>query len=120
MVWNSLVACHTIKQLSEPMQAKVYDHYHLIIALNRLDPNDLAALAKYDPFWLAFTMGDLGIPPMLGPKAAKWFYVPNPRRARTLLFEDYKRNGMQTTEKVARDIHEKYGVLLDLDTLSTE
>jgi hypothetical protein len=119
LVWNSLVAVHTLRQLSESKRAEVYEHYGRIAALNRLDPiHDVTAHAAYDPFWLAFTMADLGIPPLLGPKTAKWFYVVNPRRARAVLFE--RGRVEQIADKVLGDIKRNYGLSLDLDSLSLE
>jgi len=114
-VWNSLVACHTIQQLADNLKERVYRHYDAIVALNQLDPMlDIGFGSRYDPFWLALTMADLGISPML-PKAAKWFYVTHPRKARTVL--GYQGRGDEMVKKVANDIRLKYGLSLDLDTL---
>lgn len=66
LVWNSVVGIYTLRQLSDAKRAEVYQHYHVITALNHLDPmHDVTAHATYDPFWLAFTMADLGIAPLL-------------------------------------------------------
>jgi len=119
LAWNGLVAMHTIQQLSAATKAKVYEHYHTIVALNRLNPmHDLAAGVRYDPFWLAFTMADLGISPLLGPKPAKWFYVADPRRARNVLFDSNRSD--EIGDKVLRDIQRKHGVLINPDSLTPE
>jgi hypothetical protein len=116
LVWNSLVSVYTLRQLSDAKRAQVYEHYGRIAALNQLDPiHDVTAHAAYDPFWLAFTMADLGIAPLLGPKGAKWFDVVNPRRARARLFE--QNTFEQIGAKVVRDIYGKHGITLGPDTL---
>ena len=71
-MWNLLVAMHTIAQLSDSARARVYEHYDRIVALNRLNPlTDVALGVRHDPFWLAFSMADLAIFPIIGPKPAK-------------------------------------------------
>lgn len=118
-MWNSLAAIHTISQLSDVAKAQVHEHYRLVFSVNRLDPlNDVAVGLRYDLFWLAFTMADLGIPPLLGPKTAKWFNVCNHRRARNTIFERSSHN--EVAAKVIRDIHSKYGLLLDLNSMNPE
>jgi hypothetical protein len=119
LVWNSLVGVYTLRQLSDAKRAKVYQHYGRITALNRLDLiHDVTAHATYDPFWLAFTMADLGIAPLLGPKSAKWFDVVNPRRARARLFEQGTADSIG--DKVIRDIQRKHGISLDPDSMPLE
>jgi hypothetical protein len=120
-VWNSLVAMHTVAQLSDAMKARVYEHYSRIVVINRLDPfHDIALGPRHDPFWLAFTMADLGISPFLGHRTAKWFYVTNPRRARNILFDKADSESDAIGNKVIKDIQRKHGVLLDLETLRRE
>jgi hypothetical protein len=119
LVWNSLVGVYTLRQLSDAKRAEGYQHYERVALLNRLDPvHDVTASAAYDPFWLAFTMADLGIAPLLGPKTAKWFDVTNPRRARALLFEQGTHE--QIGHKVIQDIQRKHGILLTPDSLALE
>ena len=110
-MWNSLVAMHTFGQLSDVKKDELMRHYARILAMNNLDPlHDVAALADYDPFWMSFTLADLGVPPMLGPRTARWFYITNPRRARRLMID----NAQEISGKVLRDIQKKYGVTLKL------
>jgi len=119
LVWNSLVGIYTVRQLSDAKRAEAYQHYGRIVALNRLDPiHDVTAHATYDPFWLAFTMADLGIAPLLGPKSAKWFDIVNPRRARARLFEQGIADSIG--DKVIRDIQRKHGISLDPDSMPLE
>jgi hypothetical protein len=111
-MWNSLVAFHTFTQFSEAKQIEIIAHYGQILSLNNVDPMlDIAAGTPLDPFWLSIALGDLGVPPMLGPRTAKWFYVTNPRRARSLM------NAAQASDlagKVIVDVHEEYGIVLNV------
>ena len=119
LVWNSVVGVYTLRQLSDAKQAEVFQHYGVIVTLNHLDPiHDVTAHAAHDPFWLAFTMADLGIAPLLGPKSTKWFDVVNPRRARARLCE--LNLFEEIGSKVVRDIHSKHGILLTPDSLPLE
>lgn len=110
-VWNSLVALHTFPQLSDDKQEELMEHYLRIVAINVSQPAyDTAAFTPIDPFWLSFTLADMGIPPMLGPRGAKWFYITNPRRARYLATSRAQELG----EEILRDIHNRYGIRLSL------
>jgi len=119
LIWNSLVGVYTLRQLSDAKKAEVYQHYGTIVALNHLDPiHDVTAHAAHDLFWLAFTMADLGIAALLGPKSTKWFDVVNPRRARARLFEQGTLE--EIGSKVLRDIQSKHGISLTPDSLPLE
>jgi hypothetical protein len=119
-VWNSFVAMHTVGQLSDSARARVYEHYVRIVALNRLNPlTDLSVGLRHDPFWLAVSMADLGIFPMIGPKPAKWFRVKNPLRARTRVLSSPE-TGQAIADTVLQDIRKEYGLLLDPETLSPD
>ena len=118
-MWNSLAAIHTISQLSDEAKAQVHEHYRHIFSSNGLDRfDDVTACLRYDPFWLAVTIADLGIPPLLGTNSAKWFKVSNYRKARNTLFE--QNNHDEIAHKVVRDIHSKHGLLLDLNSMNPE
>jgi len=119
LLWNAFVGVHTFRQLSETKKAEVLEHYARIVALNQLNfVFDVAALSRYDPFWLAFTMADLGISPILGPESAKWFYVSNPRKARNQMFE--QEIAEELGSKVIRDVSRKHRILLDIEKLTIE
>jgi len=95
-------------------QAEVSAHYQRVLQLNVSDPSrDLAAAAKLDLFWLSFTLSDMGIPPILGPRSAKWFYVVNHRKARWAMAYE----GEQIAKKVIGDVRARYGIVLDLDSM---
>lgn len=108
--WNSFVALHTFEQLSEQKREDIMRHYHCILALNQVDPYYDISMAVPDPFWLSFTLADLGIAPMLGPKTAKWFYVVDPRGARRLMLKNPQELGW----KVIQDIQSKFNISLQL------
>ena len=119
LVWNTLVSMYTLRQLSDANQAAVYQHYKVIVTLNQLDPlQDVTLDADFDPFWLAITMAHLGIPPMLGPKRAKWFNPANPRRARARLGS--RDLFQEVVLKVIRDVRSRHGIVLGPDTLPIE
>ena len=119
LVWNAIVGMHTFQQLADATKARVHEHDQTIVNLNHLDPMfDVAAGPRHDPFWLAFTMADLGIFPLLGPKPAKWFNLSNPRQARANLSDQKRMDDM--CDRVLGDIKKKYNVWLDLDSLTPD
>jgi len=115
-LWDSFVGQYTMQQLSNEKQQEVREHYDRITALNQLTGWDLSS--RYDVFWIAFTMADLGILPLLGPKTVKWFYVAKPTQARMRLVRGARGQDQDWFEKVfckvVNDIEKQHGIPHDV------
>lgn len=109
-----IVAAHTMRKLPPSRRRAVHEHYDNVLIAYDVDfGQDIAIGPKYDPYWLSVTLADLGMPPDLGSKSAKWFYVTQHRSARWNMSEQSRK----LIPQIGHDIRKKYGIKLRLNAI---
>ncbi len=112
--WNCIVARHTLQQLPAAEARKVRTRYQALLATEASNPKrDLNSGPSpgLDYYWVSLALADLGILPLLGPRSPKWFYVTEPREARSKAGEQID----SLVPQVLEDLRQSYGVYVDLE-----
>ncbi len=113
-VWNCIAAKHTLQQLPPADAQEVRARYQTLLTTEASNP-------KRDPrpghsqdldyYSVALALADLGILPILGRRSPKWFFVTEPRQARSKAGELID----SLVPQVLEDLRHSYGVRVDME-----
>lgn len=108
LMWNGLVAIHTIRKLSDEVLAPVFSKAMLVNVGNNIDPRkaEHVPLANYT-FSLALASESLY--PILDRSPAKWFWLVDPFGANARLHAHLD----EVLEHVVQDLWNKHGVRVE-------
>ncbi len=112
-VWNCIAARHTLHRLPPADVQQVCARYQNLLAMEASNPKrdpSLGLSPDLDYYLVSLALADLGILPILGPRNPKWFYVTEPRQARSKAGELTD----SLVSQVLEDLRQSYGVRVDM------
>ncbi len=88
--------------------------YHSLLTTEASNPESDPSLGHsqdLDYYWVSLALAELGILPILGPRSPKWFYLTEPRQARSKASEQID----SLVAQVLEDLRHSYGVRVDME-----